>query len=89
MLALIILGGLAAYVAIGHKCACIDIRDSVENEASARQLEDGYQYAFHWWPAWIFTEGIRIGFKKRVLQERTQYKELKEAETEVQKLLEE
>lgn len=88
MLALIIISSLAAYFTTGYVCTRIDIKDSLELGVTLERLESGARNAFCFWWVWLFTQGIRIGFKERVARERAQLKLLREAEVEIQKLLE-
>ena len=87
MLTLYALGGLAAYLTIGAFCARKDINDSIDRGLGNTKAVKSLRFALLCWPAWLWTDGVRILSVPRIRKVRKAYKLQKKIEEEEQKAL--
>jgi hypothetical protein len=87
MLALYIIGGVATYIAVGAKCASVDINDSIDNECSKDYIVKNAMISMWGWPWWMVSEYPRQLICRLVDRKRSARTQRLETEKEVQKLL--
>jgi hypothetical protein len=87
MLTLYILGGLAAYLGIGYKCAVRGLEYSAYHNTTKKTAVKFAKNAMFFWPWWLYAKGTDILFWNMIVEKKARRKLEKKQEEEVQKLL--